>query len=1094
MQPRAVHRLAVTAAVALLLLGLFRAGAEAQATNGKIQGRVTNAQSGEPIAAAQVTVEGTTLGNITNDDGFYFINEVPPGLHSIRAQSIGFRAVVVADQRVLAGQTTTLNFQLESAAVQLDPLIVSGERNPLVPRDQVSSKAIVTGEKIDQLPLDNSSSIILLQPGVISTNSGRSIRGSRPGEEAVYVDGVPIRRLRTGATEPVEIPTNVLAQVDVTTGGISARFADAQSGVINYVTRSGGPTFGGTASFFTDMLGPKDWSEGFSRGELSLGGPVSFVNNLTFFVGGTAEGRKYAGLHQGLVSQPGFFYASGVDTVFRLPRTSSVSGMTDSVDVVVPNFTTWDNGNRAPTGVSDEYNLTAKLAYGLPRGGKVDLTYYRTRDQSIGRGLGSLYNADAWNGSYASEDVLTLGTYFLLSQTSERQIALDLKASYQRDWTQSGDIAPEDRFSKTNPFLGFNFSNLNFLMDPDDWPVTETLVKVARSGVLPADSLQILPRRSDLGAIQGASGVRDPLRLNPYGMRSGWSTSGIGNTGQSYTREARWYFSGTADWQMNRYNRFWVGGDITMADTEVQNVPLFDGRAIPVMYSPTRAGIYAQNRLDIGDVVLEGGLRWEYFDPDGDFPTIPGYVFNVPDSLTQDFVRIRQGEGPLLDRVEENSDCGGDLTAPERRRSDGTLVCKPNFVKAESRTTLSPRLAVSFPVTATSTFRFSYSHNTQVPPLTVLGGLFSANYNDLQGGLANTNTQYGRDVDIPRTVLFEAGYRQVFGGATVIDVAAYSKTTRNSLTYRKLPFPDPNEGNTIFLNVLTNADYSLARGLDFRLDRRFSEIADLSINYSYVDARGTGSEPNTYTNLILRRNTNLSILTGNPVDPPELLLTLNQSRAHNVAGTFSLLFPADYKEGTVAGTILSDAGIFATMRLASGLPYTRLKNAGNGQTGPPTFAGLGGIPDEDLNASRTPGVKMFDLRLTRGFRVGDNRLRAFADLRNPFHIVNTFSVWLETGEVTNAVHRQNDLDALLRDATLDGDANIDGFDIVRESPDNALNRYMLLQAEARFGDGDGIFTVAEQRAAFGAWYDLFNSPLGFRNGDRSLRLGLEFVF
>ena len=1094
MLPRAVNRLAATLVCALLLAGLTRTGVAAQATNGKIQGRVTNATTGEGIAAAQVTVEGSTLGNITNDEGFYFINEVPPGLHGIRAQSIGFRAVVVSEQRVLAGQTLTLNFQLEPSAVQLDPLIVTGERNPLVPRDQVSSKAIVTGEKIDQLPLDNSSSIILLQPGVISTNSGRSIRGSRPGEEAVYVDGVPIRRLRTGATEPIEIPTNVLAQVDVTTGGISARYADAQSGVINYITRSGGPTFGGTASFFTDMLGPVDWSGGFSRAELSLGGPISFVNNLTFFAGGTAEGRKYGGLNQGIVDQPGFWFPSGVDTVFRLPRTSAVSGRTDSVDVTVPNFTKWENGNRAPTSTSDEYNLTAKLTYGLPRGGKIDLTYYRTRDQNLSKGLGSLYNPDAWNGNFSSENVLTLGTYFLLSQSSERQIALDIKASYQRDFTQSGDVSPADRFNKTNPFLGFNFGDLGFLVSPDDWPVTETLVKVARSGVLPADSLQVLPRRGDLGALQGVAGVNTALRLNPYGMRSSWATTGIGNTGQSYTEESRWYFSGTADWQMNRYNRFWVGGDITLADTEVQNVPLYDGRAIPQMFSPTRAGLYFQDRLDIGDVVLEGGLRWEYFDPDGDFPTIPGYVFNVPDSLTQDFVRIRPGEGPLLSRVEENSDCGGDLTAPERRRADGTLVCKPNFVKADSRTTLSPRLAVSFPVTATSTFRFSYSHNTQVPPLTVLGGLFSSNYNDLQGGLANTNTQYGRDVDIPRTVLFEAGYRQVFGGATVIDVAAYSKTTRNSLTYRKLPFADPNEGNTIFLNVLTNADYSLSRGLDFRLDRRFSEIADLSINYSYVDARGTGSEPNTYTNLLLRRNTNLSILTGNPVDPPELLLTLNQSRAHNMAGTFSLLFPADYKEGSAVGTILSDIGIFATMRLASGLPYTRLKNAGNGQQGPPTFAGLGGIPDEDLNASRTPGFKSFDLRFTRGFRIGQDRLRAFADFRNPLHIVNTVAVWLETGEVTNAVHRANTLDAVLRDATLDNDANIDDFDIVRESPDNALNRYMLLQAEARFGDGDGFFTVAEQRAAFGAWYDLFNSPLGMRNGDRSLRLGLEYVF
>ena len=71
---------------------------------------------------------------------------------------------------------------------------------------------------------------------------------------------------------------------------------------------------------------------------------------------------------------------------------------------------------------------------------------------------------------------------------------------------------------------------------------------------------------------------------------------------------------------------------------------------------------------------------------------------------------------------------------------------------------------------------------------------------------------------------------------------------------------------------------------------------------------------------------------------------------------------------------------------------------------------------------------------------------------------------------------------------------IDDFDIMVESNDLAVNKYMLMQAEARFGDGDGVFTVGEQRAAFGANYDLFNGGWRFRESNRLLRLGLEFVF
>ncbi len=1094
MMRRAVLRVASTLASTLVVLFLTTSGAQAQATTGKIQGRVTNAQSGEPISAAQVVIEGTTLGNITNDQGYYFINEVPAGLHSIRSQSIGYRATVVSEQRVLAGQTLTLNFQLEQTAVELEALVVTGERNPLVPRDQVSSKAIVTGEKIDQLPLDNSASIILLQPGVISTNTGRSIRGSRPGEEAVYVDGVPIRRIRTGMTEPLELPTNALAQVDVTTGGISARFADAQSGVINYVTRTGGPTLGGTASFMTDEFAPSGWRTGFNRGELSIGGPLPLARNLTFFVGATAEGRKYAGLNQD-IDKIGFYVPVGIDTTFRLARTSPVAGQSDSVDVVVPNFERWNNGNRAPTSVSDEYNLTTKVSWGLPRGSKLDLTYYRNRDQSLTRFLSEMFNAEAWNGSLTTEDIVTLGGYFILAQSAEQALAFDVKASWQRDWAQSGDVEKGWLTSHLDPFFGFNFGSIDFLLDPKRYPITDAFVQATKSGVLPPDSTQLLPGRSDLTSRQGVGGVNVPLRLNPYGMRSGWPTAGVGGTAQAFSEEKRWYFSGTADWQTSRFNRLWLGGEITLADSRNRGIPMFTGIGTAAIFNPRRAGLFIQDRLDIGDVVLEGGLRWEYFDPDGDFPTIPGYVFNVPDSMRADFVRVVPGEGAILDRLESNSDCGGDATAPDRRRADGTLVCKPNFVQAEARTTFSPRLAVSFPVTATSTFRLSYGQNTQVPPLNVFGGLFSSNYNDLQGGNANTNTTFGRDVSIPRTILFEAGYRQVFGGNTVVDVAAYSKTTRNSLTYRKLQFSDPNEGNAININVLTNADFTSTRGVDMRFDRRFSQIADLSVNYSFVDARGTGSDPDTYTGLILRRNTNLSILTGTPVAPPELLLTLDQSRTHNVAGTFSLLFPGNYQQGSaLAGGILNNLGVFATMRVASGLPYTRLVNAGNGQIGPPTDAGLGGIPAEDLNASRTPLEKRFDLRLTKGMQVGRNQVRLFADWRNPLNLVNTTEVWLETGTIRNEVHLTNSLDAHLRDQTLDGDTEIDDFNINFESPDIPLNRYLLLQAERRFGNADGLFTVAEQRAAFGASYELFNGPQRFRESNQFLRLGFEFIF
>ena len=158
-------------AVALVAISLSLPSESAgQATTGKVQGRITDAGTGAPIARAMVQIDGTTLANISNDQGFYFINEVPPGLQAVRAGVLGYRSELIEGQRILAGQTTTLNFELAQTAVELEALVVEGERNPLVPRDQVATKSIVRGDIVDVLPVDNVSQIVILQPGTYEVN------------------------------------------------------------------------------------------------------------------------------------------------------------------------------------------------------------------------------------------------------------------------------------------------------------------------------------------------------------------------------------------------------------------------------------------------------------------------------------------------------------------------------------------------------------------------------------------------------------------------------------------------------------------------------------------------------------------------------------------------------------------------------------------------------------------------------------------------------------------------------------------------------------------------------------------------------------
>ena len=96
-----------------------------QESTGKIEGRVRD-QAGQPIASAQVFIVGTAFNALTNPQGYYFINNVPAGAVAVRAAFIGHSPVQVEDVRVLAGQTITVDIQLQQTALQIEEITGPG--------------------------------------------------------------------------------------------------------------------------------------------------------------------------------------------------------------------------------------------------------------------------------------------------------------------------------------------------------------------------------------------------------------------------------------------------------------------------------------------------------------------------------------------------------------------------------------------------------------------------------------------------------------------------------------------------------------------------------------------------------------------------------------------------------------------------------------------------------------------------------------------------------------------------------------------------------------------------------------------------------
>ena len=81
-------------------------------TTGKIAGRITDAENGDPIIGAAVMVEGTSFGAAADINGDFFILNLPPGDVTLRIYAIGYSPKTLQDLRVITAQTTNAKMLL----------------------------------------------------------------------------------------------------------------------------------------------------------------------------------------------------------------------------------------------------------------------------------------------------------------------------------------------------------------------------------------------------------------------------------------------------------------------------------------------------------------------------------------------------------------------------------------------------------------------------------------------------------------------------------------------------------------------------------------------------------------------------------------------------------------------------------------------------------------------------------------------------------------------------------------------------------------------------------------------------------------------
>ncbi|RMH71620.1 MAG: TonB-dependent receptor [Gemmatimonadetes bacterium] len=333
------------------------------AQTGKITGRVIDKDTGEPLWGANVTVVGTGKGAMVNEDGLYTIF-IRPGTYDVQVSFIGYSPQTKTGVLVKLDLTTELNFEMSQGAIDLDIVIdVSGQRD-MIQKDITSSESRIGAEEITNMPVANFQDILALTAGAKEDASGDlHFRGGRTGEVLYNVDGMSVRDVQSNDAG-LQPSNNAIAEVVVISGGFPAEFGNAQSAVVNVVTKEGSvKRYTGGLEYRTDDFGNPnaDYSWNSDVVNFNFGGPEPLTQQIlpslgfdlpgdvTFFLSG--EGQ----FTNGYVEYDNYPYAS--QNIFGIDFTDRRQ-----------NF----------------FNLSSKLAYQITPKHKLTYSYNSQRQKYYG--------------------------------------------------------------------------------------------------------------------------------------------------------------------------------------------------------------------------------------------------------------------------------------------------------------------------------------------------------------------------------------------------------------------------------------------------------------------------------------------------------------------------------------------------------------------------------------------------------------------------------------------------------------------------------------------------------------------------------------
>ena len=225
----------------------------AQRTSGDIEGKVTD-PNGAVVPNVSITLTGVSVGfNRTvqsDDNGNFRIPQVPIGSYKLTTAPIsGFAAATVDNITVTVEKSTLVNVKLGITSV--NSVEISADAMGVIDPTESKVQTNINAKLIEQLPKGtNFNSLLRLSPATRAEGlaGGFQVDGASGSENSFLIDGLSVENFRTGVLNGVNnIPTELVSEIQIKTGGFEAEHGGASGAVVSVVTRSGSDSFHGGA-------------------------------------------------------------------------------------------------------------------------------------------------------------------------------------------------------------------------------------------------------------------------------------------------------------------------------------------------------------------------------------------------------------------------------------------------------------------------------------------------------------------------------------------------------------------------------------------------------------------------------------------------------------------------------------------------------------------------------------------------------------------------------------------------------------------------------------------------------------------------------